>query len=97
MGKIELNVAVDAALLADAKAKGVMIDAAVEEGLRAALSRAEPERPVGIVAGAEYQRRHPGDDEAKARQWAEENAEAIEQYRKRIEEYGVFGDDLRRW
>ena len=97
MGKIELNVAVDAALLAGARAKGVMIDVALEEGLRAALSRAEPERPMGIVAGAEYQKRHPGDDEAKARQWAEENAEAIEQYRKRIEEYGVFGDDLRRW
>ncbi len=32
MGKIELNVAVDAALLADARAKGVMIDLALEEG-----------------------------------------------------------------
>ena len=97
MGKVELNVEVDAQLLADAKAKGVMIDTAIEDGLRTALSRAESGRPIGIAAAAEYQRRHPEEAAANAKQWAEENAEAIEQYRRRIEERGLFGDDLRRW
>jgi antitoxin CcdA len=36
-------------------------------------------------------------DEAKARRWAEENAEAIKAHRERIETYGVFGEDLRTW
>jgi antitoxin CcdA len=34
-------------------------------------------------------------DEAKARQWAEDNAEAIKAHRERIDAYGVFGEDLR--
>jgi antitoxin CcdA len=36
-------------------------------------------------------------DEQRARQWAEENSEAIKAHRERIEKYGVFGDDLRTW
>ena len=97
MGKVEITVMVDEALLAIATAKDVMIGPALEEGLRAALSRPDPHRPVGIVASAEYQRLHPQEAGARARQWAEENAEAIAQHRKFIEEHGVFGDDLRRW
>lgn len=97
MNKIEVTVTVDEELFTLAMAKGVMIGPALEEGLRAALSRPEPHRPVGIVASAEYQRLHPEEAEARARQWAEENAEAIAQHRKRIEERGVFGEDLRRW
>ena len=34
---------------------------------------------------------------AKARRWAEENAEAIKLHRERIERHGVFGEDLRTW
>ena len=37
-----------------------------------------------------------GGDE-KARRWAEENAEAIQAHRERIEAVGVFGEDLRTW
>ena len=39
----------------------------------------------------------PAGAEERARRWAEENAEALKAYRKRIEERGVFGDDLRTW
>ena len=35
--------------------------------------------------------------EEAARQWAEENAEAIASHKKFIEEFGVFGEDLRTW
>lgn len=97
MSRIEVTVTVDEELFTLAAAKGVMIGFAFEEGLRAALSRPEPHRPVGIVASAEYQRLHPEGAEARARQWAEENAEAIAQHRKFIEEHGAFGDDLRTW
>lgn len=34
---------------------------------------------------------------AAAKAWAEENAEAIADYNRRIAERGVFGEDLRRW
>ncbi len=37
------------------------------------------------------------DDDEKAKQWAEENAEAIKAHRERIDKYGVFGEDLRTW
>lgn len=39
----------------------------------------------------------PAGAEARARRWAEENAEAIKAYNERIRRRGCFGDDLRRW
>lgn len=36
-------------------------------------------------------------DDQKARQWAEENTEAIAAHRRQIEEHGVFGDEFRPW
>lgn len=35
--------------------------------------------------------------EARAAKWAEENAEAIEDYNRRIRERGVFSTGLRKW
>lgn len=39
----------------------------------------------------------PAGAEARAKRWAEENAEAIRLHNARIDRYGVFGEDLRRW
>ncbi|CAN5436777.1 hypothetical protein BH09PSE1_BH09PSE1_21180 [soil metagenome] len=39
----------------------------------------------------------PAGAEARARRWAEENAEALEAHRERIERDGVFGEDFRTW
>lgn len=39
----------------------------------------------------------PAGAEARAKRWAEENAEAIRLHNERIDRYGVFGEDLRRW
>ncbi|WP_293900338.1 type II toxin-antitoxin system CcdA family antitoxin [Phenylobacterium sp.] len=36
-------------------------------------------------------------NEEKAQRWAEENAEAIQAQKARIEAYGIFGEDLRTW
>jgi antitoxin CcdA len=35
--------------------------------------------------------------DARALRWAEENAEAIEEYNRRIEARGVFSDGVRTW
>jgi antitoxin CcdA len=35
--------------------------------------------------------------DARAAKWAEENAEAIADYNRRIRERGVFSDGLRKW
>ena len=35
--------------------------------------------------------------EARAAKWAEENAEAIKDYNRRIRERGLFSDGLRTW
>jgi antitoxin CcdA len=39
----------------------------------------------------------PAGAEARARRWAEENAEAIEDHNRRIAERGVLSDYLRSW
>lgn len=39
----------------------------------------------------------PAGAEARAKRWSEENAEAIRLHIERIDRYGVFGEDLRRW
>lgn len=43
------------------------------------------------------QRADPAGAEARAAKWAEENAEAIQAHKDRIEKYGVFSEDLRTW
>jgi antitoxin CcdA len=80
MGKPDLNLHVDEALLAAAQAAGVSAEQVAERALRLAVSKADP-------AGAE----------ARAQRWAEENADAIEDYNRRIRERGVFSDGLRTW
>lgn len=39
----------------------------------------------------------PAGGEARARRWAEENAEAIRHNNEAVARRGVFGADLRRW
>ncbi|WP_269513774.1 type II toxin-antitoxin system CcdA family antitoxin [Brevundimonas subvibrioides] len=39
----------------------------------------------------------PAGAEARAKRWAEENAEAIKAHNERIARHGVFGEDLRSW
>jgi antitoxin CcdA len=83
MGKVDLRVEVDAELVALAKARGVSLDAAFEDGLRRAVEASEPDDPEAA--------------QTRARAWAEENAEAIALHNQRISERGIFGADLRRW
>ena len=42
-------------------------------------------------------RADPDAADARARKWAEENAEAIADYNRRIRERGVFSTGLRKW
>jgi antitoxin CcdA len=72
---------VDAELLAQAQAAGVATEHVMESALRAALHA-----KLGAAAADE-----------RARRWAEENAEAIADYNRRIRERGVFSDSLRTW
>ncbi|HLY78218.1 MAG TPA: type II toxin-antitoxin system CcdA family antitoxin [Caulobacteraceae bacterium] len=83
MGKVDLKVEADAELVALANARGVSLDAAFEDGLRRALSTDEA--------------RDPELAKARARAWANENAQAIAVHNRRITERGIFGADLRRW
>lgn len=91
MGKIERTLELDESLLQEVEAAGLTLEQAIKRGVEAA------ERPIGIVANHQRQKRDPAGAEARARKWAEENAEAIKAYNERIERRGVFGTDLRRW
>lgn len=83
MGKTELKIEIDSDLLRQAREAGLEIGQLTERTLREALARSD--RYAGLS------------DAEKACKWAEENAEAIEAQRRRIEEFGVFGEDLRTW
>lgn len=83
MGKDELkpNLAVDPALLAQAEAAGVSTEHVAEAAIRNALR-----------AKLSVQ-----DLDARAKRWADENAEGIAEYNQRIAERGVASDHLRKW
>ncbi len=83
MGKVELKIEIDADLLAQARDAGLPIDRLAAQSLRRALAETQPY--LGLS------------DDEKAFRWAQENAEALEAQRARIEAFGVFGEDLRTW
>ena len=83
MGKTELKIEIDSDLLAEATEAGLSVERLTEQGLRRALAATARYRGLSDVQ--------------KARLWAEENAEALEAQRARIEANGVFGEDLRTW
>jgi antitoxin CcdA len=93
MGKAELKIEIDEALLARAREAGVDIEPLVEDALRAAL----PAAVTGIAAAAARQALDPVGAEARAKQWAERNADAIKAYGERIEREGCFGEEWRNW
>jgi antitoxin CcdA len=93
MGKVELKLEVDEALLRRAEANGVSIDAAVEAVLRAGAGEAT----LNFVESARRQAADPAGAEERARKWAEDNTDAIKSYNDRIARRGLFGTDLRRW
>jgi antitoxin CcdA len=81
MGKLEPNIHPDADLLAQAQAAGISPEEVAEQAIRREMVR----------------RMTPEQQDARARAWAEENAEAIKAHQERIERYGVFGEDLKTW
>ena len=93
MGKIELKIEIDEAFAEKAKARGLTAAEAVEDLVRKSMD----EKRIDLVAAAARQRADPGGAEARAKQWVEENAEAIKANNERIARRGVFGEDLRRW
>jgi antitoxin CcdA len=82
MGKTELRIEIDAELLLNARQAGLDLTGLTEAAVREALRRTPP----GRVQADE-----------RARQWTEENAEAIADYNRRIRERGVFSTGLRKW
>lgn len=97
MGKIELRVEIDAELAARARAAGVALSDAAEMGLRIVLAAAGRGPPLGAEASHLRQLADPKGAEARARQWALDNAEAISLHNTLVAERGLFGEDLRRW
>lgn len=82
MGKAELRIEIDQALLDEARALNIDVEALTVESLRAMLDQ---------------KRTAVASDQDKSRQWATENAEAIALHHDRIDRHGVFGEDVRTW
>ena len=97
MGKTELKLEVDAALLEQARRADVSLELALEAGLKLALAGAEEPRTLDLVGSAKRKAADQAGADARAEVWARENAEAIESYNDRIKRRGLFGEDLRRW
>tara|TARA_R110002051_G_scaffold128612_1_gene202318 strand:+ start:133 stop:390 length:258 start_codon:yes stop_codon:yes gene_type:complete len=85
MGKAEVKIDIDPAMVAEAERLGVDLSKAGLAGVELALAR----RRNALKTDAE----RAGD----ARAWAQENAEALRAYDARIERDGVFGEDFRTW
>jgi antitoxin CcdA len=90
MGKVELKIAIDAELLARAEAAGISVEEFLNSRLRAALPPADNVSESGPAFA------HLTSEE-KAARWAAENANAIADHRRRIEAYGIFGEEFRTW
>jgi antitoxin CcdA len=95
MPQVELKLDIDADLLRRAQSAGVPIPSIVEAALRNALADDDaPPRPL-------FAPKPPGwtEDEAmaRARRWADENAEAIAEHNAWIEEHGLVADHFRKW
>lgn len=95
MGKVELKLEIDADLLARARDAGIEPAAATEAALRSALG--DPERAPGLVKSASEKALDPEGAERRAREWAEENRDAIDAHNRHVREHGVYGEDLRLW
>jgi post-segregation antitoxin (ccd killing protein) len=86
MGKAELKAKVDAELITRAQAVGLSVTNVTEQSLRQAVEELE------------YFATYKGlSEDEKKRKWAADNAEAIEAHKRQIEQFGVFGEDLRTW
>lgn len=90
MGKTEFKLDIDAALLRRARDAGIDLVSAAENGVRQALDR----QPQGF---GEWPSKPLDTAEDRANRWAQENAKALDDYRKRIARRGVFGEEWRRW
>lgn len=89
MAKRRITVEIDAALIDRAQGAGLNLAQVVQAAIEDALSRGVSEQ------GSAFD--EPGAGEARARAWSRENAEALQDYRRRIDERGVFGEEWRRW
>ena len=85
MGKTELRVDIDQALLDEARSLDVDIASITEASLRRALAA---KRASSLTADAK---------QSEADAWARENAATLDGYRRRVERDGVFGEDFRTW
>ena len=85
MGKAELKIEINAAMVAEAERLGVDLSTAGLAGVELALAR----KRNALKTEAERAQ--------DARAWAEENAEALKAYNVRIARDGVFGEDFRTW
>ena len=96
MGKVTLNLEVDAELVAEIEQGGVDPVQAAKAGLDAAAERlrASPgeRRPRPWPKASD-----PETAERLAREWAEANKEAIEEHKRLIAQRGSFADSARRW
>lgn len=85
MGKTELRLDIDQALLDEARSLDVDIASITEASLRRALAA---KRASSLTVDAR---------QSEAEMWARENATTLEGYRRRVERDGVFGEDFRTW
>jgi post-segregation antitoxin (ccd killing protein) len=93
MAKVD-KVEIDAALLQRARALGLSVETLASESIKREIARRQ-----GMGVGEDPQPFTPVDSTtgAKAKRWADENADAIADQQERIADHGVFGEDFRTW
>ena len=97
MGKITLNVEVDAELVSQVEGAGLDPVEAAREGIHRAAERTRRAAGAGRSAARRPQPGAPDAAERLAAEWGERNREALDEHRRLIETRGSFADSARRW
>ena len=92
MGKIELRFEVDADLVARLEAAGLDPAEAAEAGLRIAASSGRVPFWLDLNDSVHQKANGLGGAERRARQWAERNREAIEEFNQHVREHGLLSE-----
>ena len=92
MGKITLNVEVDAELVQRLETAGLDPAEAAEAGMRLAASSGRVPFWLDLNESARQKAKDPEGAERRAREWAERNKDAIAEFNRRVEERGLLSD-----
>ena len=92
MGKVELKLEIDADLVERLQTAGIDPLKAAEAGMRIAVSSGRVPFWLDLNGSARLKEKDPQAAELRAREWAEANRDAIDEYNRHVREHGLLSE-----